>query len=160
MHYILVCMNVKLSSPPPSLSLSLSSHQQAQYLFVYDALLHAFIHGCTEIRASLLGTHLASLDKPASSGRSEVTILEQEFKHVLSMRFPADHFFSVAMEECNAAKNRSIENLPCRWMVWELLLRWYRLTCDLSSMSQNHVLGSDIPLVKFKSQMLRQLISQ
>ena len=96
------------------ISLSLSSQRQAQYLFVYDALLHAFIHGCTEIRASLLGTHLSSLDKPASSGGSGVTtVLEQEFKHVLLMRFPADHFFSVAMEECNAAKNRSIENLPC-----------------------------------------------
>jgi hypothetical protein len=105
-------MNMDYSLPFPPSS-SLPSHQKAQYLFVYDALLHAFIHGCTEIRASLLGTHLSSLDKPVSSGESEVTtVLEQEFKHVLSMRFPADHF-SVAMEECNAAKNRSIENLPC-----------------------------------------------
>ena len=117
---ILICVNVKLSSLSHSVPLSLSSNQQAQYLFVYDALLHAFIHGCTEIRASLLGTHLASLDKPVSSGGSEVTVLEQEFKHVLSLRFPADHFFSVAMEECNAAKNRSIENLPCRLTAWEL----------------------------------------
>ena len=42
----------------------------------------------------------------------EVTLLDQEFKHVISMQFPSDHFFAVAMEECNAAKNRSIENLP------------------------------------------------
>ena len=80
-------------------------------MFVYDALLHAYIYGCTEVRASLLGTHLASLDKPAFKG-TEMTHLDQELKHITSMRFPSDHFFSVAMEECNAAKNRSIQNLP------------------------------------------------
>ena len=62
----------------------------------------------------MLGTHLALLDKPVSEG-AETTNLEQEFKHVISMRFPSDHFFSIAMEECNAAKNRSIENLPCKF---------------------------------------------
>ena len=123
-------------SPSFSLSSSLPPPPQAQYLFVYDALLHAYIHGCTEVTASLLGTHLASLDKPVSDG-SEETVLDQEFKHVISMRFPSDHFFSVAMEDCNAAKNRSIENLPCKFVKGKRerggrgMVNVHRITCTL-----------------------------
>ena len=90
---------------------------QSQYLFIYDALLHAYIHGTTDVPDDKLKDHVTSLENSLSENSIETTRLDKEFKYVMSVRLPSDHLYSVAMETENETKNRSVNNLPCTYVL-------------------------------------------
>ena len=52
---------------------------QGQYLFIYDALLHALVFGNMEVGVAQLKDHLAALSKPAEDEEEGETRLEREF---------------------------------------------------------------------------------
>ena len=52
---------------------------QGQYLFIYDALLHALVFGNMEVGVAQLKNHLATLSKPAEDEEEGETRLEREF---------------------------------------------------------------------------------
>lgn len=103
-----VCKTV---DPLPTNKPFARSPLQAQYLFIYDSLLHAYIHGITEIKAAQLRDHVTSLATPISEG-SEKSRLDKEFDHVMSIQLPPDHLFTIAMETDNQPKNRNQNHLP------------------------------------------------
>ena len=63
-----------LTTLPSSLT-----HTQGQYLFIYDALLHALVFGNMEVGMAQLKDHLAALSKPAEDEEEGETKLEREF---------------------------------------------------------------------------------
>lgn len=81
-------------------------------MFIYDSLLHAYIHGITEVKVSQLKDHVASLTTPLSEASSQ-SRLDKEFDHVMSVKFAPDHLFTAATETESQAKNRSQNSLPC-----------------------------------------------
>ena len=76
----LFCILYSLILLPPFLPL-LHTHltTQGQYLFVYDALLHALVFGNMEVGVAQLKDHLAALSKPAEDEEEGETRLEREF---------------------------------------------------------------------------------
>jgi hypothetical protein len=90
---------------------------QAQYLFIYDSLLHAYLHGVTEVKASQLRDHVASLATPLSE-QSSMTQLDKEFDLVMSAKLNPDSHTLTATEDDNVTKNRSQHSLPCECIGW------------------------------------------
>lgn len=91
---------------------------KAQYLFIYDALHHAYIHGPTEVKSSQLKEHMDLLTTPIAKDSDSIrSRLDKEFDHVMSIQLPEDHSFDCANELANLPKNRNQNSLPCEGLI-------------------------------------------
>lgn len=66
------------------------------------------------MHVSHLEEYVASLSDPISEALPGLTRLDKEFNHVMSVKFPSDHFFSVATDTINESKNRDQDSIPCK----------------------------------------------
>ena len=53
---------------------------QAQYLFIYDALLHSYLYGITNVIEAELSDHIKALSEPLSEETPDATRLDKEFE--------------------------------------------------------------------------------
>lgn len=82
----------------------------AQYLFIYDAVLQAHLHDKKEVGANELEEHVAAPSHPVE-GNNEKTPLDKEFQSVMDIQAAPEDATSVARSERNKRKNRNMENV-------------------------------------------------
>ncbi|XP_038066610.1 receptor-type tyrosine-protein phosphatase F-like [Patiria miniata] len=84
---------------------------QEQYMFIFDALLEAFLCGQTWVSVDDLRQAMDRLNTPSPTGRS--TLMQDEFSKLTVLQPPAKaDRFRGAKDPINANKNRFPDNLP------------------------------------------------
>ena len=88
---------------------------QAQYVFIHDALLEAITSGVTEVEAKDLGTRIRELRQV--DPETGYTYLENEFCRLAKEENHPIAFKSASLN-CNSAKNRYANILPCKHLTF------------------------------------------
>ena len=88
---------------------------QAQYVFIHDALLEAITSGVTEVEAKDLGTRIRELRQV--DPETGYTYLENEFCRLAKEENHPIAFKSASLN-CNSAKNRYANILPCKYLTF------------------------------------------